>query len=276
MNLMTRILISIVACILIMTGCQKSTKRGIMVLDEVMQQTDCENKNIKRIEITGEVNSIEEGYFLRYSSLEHINVAEENEYFKSIDGVLYTKDGSAVVAYPIGRAETEYIIPEQCVAIYSYAFAESDLKNVTLSENMYEIGYAAFERCDRLQEIHIPKGVYYIAPGAFLNCGSLVEISVDKRNLYYSDVEGVLFNSVQDTLHTYPSGRKENCYTVPKNCVNLNDYSFSGAGFLEEISVAGKLEHIGMYAFEGTNVTSLQVGDETVAVEGLYEEKSNK
>lgn len=55
MNLMTRILIAIVACMLIMTGCQKSTKRGIMVLDEVMQQTDCENKNIKRIEITGEV-----------------------------------------------------------------------------------------------------------------------------------------------------------------------------------------------------------------------------
>ena len=65
-------------------------------------------------------------------------------------------------------------------------------------------------------------------------------------------------------------------YTLPKNCVNLNDYSFSGAGFLEKISVAGELEHIGMYAFEGTNVTSLQVGDETVAVEGLYEEKSNK
>ena len=85
---------------------------------------DNENENIKRIEITGEVSSIEEGFFLRYSSLEHINVAEENEYFKSIDGVLYTKDGSAVVAYPIGRAETEYIIPEQCVAIYSYAFAE--------------------------------------------------------------------------------------------------------------------------------------------------------
>lgn len=276
MNLMTRILIAIVACMLIMTGCQKPTKRGIMVLDEVIQQTDCENKNIKRIEITGEVNSIKEGFFLMYSSLEHISVAEENEYFKSIDGVLYTKDGSAVVAYPIGRAETEYIIPEQCVAIYSYAFAESNLKNVTLSENMYEIGYAAFGRCDRLQEIHIPKGVYYIAPGAFLNCGSLVEISVDKRNLYYSDVDGVLFNSVKDTLHTYPSGRKENCYTLPKNCVNLNDYSFSGAGFLEEISVAGKLEHIGMYAFEGTNVTSLQVGDENVAVDGAHEEKSNK
>ena len=120
---------------------------------------------------------------------------------------------------------------------------------------MYEIGYAAFEHCDRLQEIHIPKGVYYIAPGAFLNCESSIEISVNKRNLYYSDVEGVLFNSVQDTLHTYPSGRKEKCYTVPKNCVNLNDYSFSGARFLEKICVAGELEHIGMDAFEGTNIT---------------------
>ena len=99
---------------------------------------------------------------------------------------------------------------------------------------------------------------------------------LQSANLYYSDVEGVLFNSVQDTLHTYPSGRKEKCYTVPKNCVNLHDYSFSGARFLEKISVAGELEHIGMYAFEGTNVTSLQVGGETVAVEGVHEEKTNK
>ena len=56
----------------------------------------------------------------------------------------------------------------------------------------------------------------------------------------------------------------------------MNDYSFSGAGFLEEISVAGELEHTGMYAFEGTNITSLQVGDENVAVDGAHEEKSNK
>ena len=56
----------------------------------------------------------------------------------------------------------------------------------------------------------------------------------------------------------------------------MYDYSFSGARFLEKISVAGELEHIGMYAFEGTNVTSLQVGGETVAVEGVHEEKSNK
>lgn len=257
MNLSARIFIAFGVCVLIMTGCQKSTEQEIMVLGEVMQQTDSENENIKRIEITDEVKTIEEGFFLRYNSLEYINVAEENEYFKSINGVLYTKDGSAVVAYPIGRTETEYIIPEQCVAIYSYAFAESNLENITLSENMYEIGYAAFERCDKLQEIHIPKGVYHISPGAFCNCSSLVEISVDESNLYYSDVEGVLFNSVQDTLHTYPSGKTEKLYTVPKSCRMLGDYSFLGAQFLEEINVAGELEGVGRAAFEETNVTVL-------------------
>ena len=123
MNLSARIFIAFGLCMLIITGCQKSTEQETMILGEVTQQTNSGNENIKRIEITNEVRSIEEGFFLKYNSLEYINVAEDNEYFKSIDGVLYTKDGSAVVAYPIGRAETEYIIPEQCVAIYSYAFA---------------------------------------------------------------------------------------------------------------------------------------------------------
>ena len=274
MNLSARIFIAFGLCMLIITGCQKSTEQETMILGEVTQQTNSGNENIKRIEITNEVRSIEEGFFLKYNSLEYINVAEDNEYFKSIDGVLYTKDGSAVVAYPIGRAETEYIIPEQCVAIYSYAFAESDLENITLSENMYEIGYAAFERCNELQEVHIPKGVYYIAPGAFGNCSSLVEISVDESNLYYSDVEGVLFNYVQDALHTYPSGKTEKLYTLPESCRILEDYSFLGAQFLEEINVAGELESVGMNAFEQTNVTVLQIGGETVAVKGLEKEKN--
>ena len=274
MNLSARIFIAFGLCMLIITGCQKSTEQETMILGEVTQQTNSGNENIKRIEITNEVRSIEEGFFLKYNSLEYINVAEDNEYFKSIDGVLYTKDGSAVVAYPIGRAETEYIIPEQCVAIYSYAFAESDLENITFSEYMYDIGYASFERCNELQEVHIPKGVYYIAPGAFGNCSSLVEISVDESNLYYSDVEGVLFNSVQDALHTYPSGKTEKLYTLPESCRILEDYSFLGAQFLEEINVAGELESVGMNAFEQTNVTVLQIGGETVAVKGLEKEKN--
>lgn len=38
-----------------------------------------------------------------YSSLEHINVAEENEYFKSIDGVLYTKTDLLLLHTQLGE-----------------------------------------------------------------------------------------------------------------------------------------------------------------------------
>ena len=63
MKLMARILIAIVACMLIMTGCQRAAKQEIVVSGEVIRRTDSKNENIRRIEITGEVNSIEEGYF---------------------------------------------------------------------------------------------------------------------------------------------------------------------------------------------------------------------
>ena len=59
MNLTARILIAIVACMLIMTGCQKPSKQEVVLSGAVIQQAERENDNIRRIKITGEVTSIE-------------------------------------------------------------------------------------------------------------------------------------------------------------------------------------------------------------------------
>ncbi len=54
--------------------------------------------------------------------LKDISVAEDNPYYKSVDGVLFSKDMSTLVAYPIGKENSEYHIPESVTKIESRAF----------------------------------------------------------------------------------------------------------------------------------------------------------
>ena len=50
--------------------------------------------------------------FMEDEDITDILVAEGNEAFISIDGVLFTADGKELLLYPTGRMEETYIVPE--------------------------------------------------------------------------------------------------------------------------------------------------------------------
>lgn len=49
--------------------------------------------------------------------LESINVSENNADFCSVDGVLFNKDCTTLIKYPIGKTETEYTVKESVTKI---------------------------------------------------------------------------------------------------------------------------------------------------------------
>lgn len=49
--------------------------------------------------------------------LEEILVGNDNEYFKSVDGILYSKDGTELIVYPLGKANQEYIVPSTVISV---------------------------------------------------------------------------------------------------------------------------------------------------------------
>lgn len=73
------------------------------------------------INLGASVQSIGEGLFIDCQNLVSINVSERNNYFKSVDGVLYTKEGK-IVAYPYGKKETSYTIEEGTTIIGTKTF----------------------------------------------------------------------------------------------------------------------------------------------------------
>ncbi len=72
--------------------------------------------SIVSLRIPASVAYIESNPVFRCSSLTDIRVDEDNPYFTSDDGVLYNKDMTQLLAYPEGKTDTAYTVPETVTA----------------------------------------------------------------------------------------------------------------------------------------------------------------
>lgn len=87
------------------------------------------------------------------TGLESIFVAEQNEAYCDIDGVLFTKDKSTLVTYPVGRYGA-YTVPAGVQMIGQVAFYNRrNMTSVTLPESLNEIRVYAFWGCENLKTV---------------------------------------------------------------------------------------------------------------------------
>ena len=89
------------------------------------------------------------------------------------------------------------------------------LESVVIPESVNFIGSAAFQYCNSLKSVKIPQKVTTIEYGAFSGCSSLTEITVSESNEKYEARDGVLFDTYESMLVSYPAGRKDASYTAP-------------------------------------------------------------
>lgn len=177
-------------------------------------------------------------------------VDEKNTAYTSVDGILFSKDGTVLVAYPQGKNDTSYSIPESVTCIASDAFGGSRLTSVTIPESVTSIRLGAFFGCNGLTSITIPKSVVSIGDLALADCANLSNIYADEENTVYTSVDGILFNKEKTTLAIYPSGRKNTSYRIPGGVTSIGDYAFDGCG-LTSVTIPGSVTSIGSSAFSG-------------------------
>ena len=85
------------------------------------------------------------------SSLQSINISENNPYFKSMDGVVYSKDGKNLICYPEGQSDLKFNIPINVTKILSGAFQNNNsLASIYIPKNVLDIEYYAVAYCDAL------------------------------------------------------------------------------------------------------------------------------
>lgn len=140
------------------SGC--TSLQEITIPDSVTTVYDTAFSNctsLESITIGSGVENLGNGWIDSCRRLADITVSPENSSFSSVDGVLFNKDGSSLLAYPIGNKRSAYTIPD----------------------GVEKVGAKAFYGCRYIESLTIPASVTEIEASALGNC-------YDIRAVYYS------------------------------------------------------------------------------------------
>jgi hypothetical protein len=123
------------------------------------------------ITIPSSVTNIGIGAFEGCANLTAISVASNNPAYSSLNGVLFNKTLTTLVAFPAGLAGN-YTIPSGVRSIASYAFGGRSLTSITMPASVTNVGDYAFYGCLSLTSAYFLgnapstdttfKGVFYI------------------------------------------------------------------------------------------------------------------
>ena len=241
---------------------------GVSAIDDFAFNS-CEK--LENISIPSSVKTIGKSAFVYCYNLSGFVVDENNEqYTNDAYGVLFNKDKTMLIQYPIGNKLSEYTIPEGVINIVDWAFAASEIANVIIPDSVVTIGEQAFAYCKSLTSIKIPVGVETIGQNAFEICSVLSNITVDEQNSNYSsDNYGVLFNKDKTMLVQYPIGNSRNSYNIPDSVTLINDYAFYKSSNLAEVSIPEGVVTIDFAAFSGCeNLTDIKLPDSLIEIGG--------
>ena len=121
---------------------------------------------LESVKLPASLSSLAVDAFQGCGSLQAIDVEAGSESFRSVDGVLYSKDMKTLVAFPGGRTGA-FTVPEGVETIGDSSFRESSLSEVTLPSSVKTIGSHAFYYSNNLSTINLPEGLTAIGTYAF-------------------------------------------------------------------------------------------------------------
>lgn len=104
---------------------------------------------VRQVHIPAGVQSISASSFRGCDGLTGFTVAEDNPSYGSDKwGVLFSKDGSALLQYPASRVWPYYNVPDGTVSISSYAFDTcQNLVNLYIPETVSSLSYSSVVNC---------------------------------------------------------------------------------------------------------------------------------
>ena len=108
--------------------------------------------HIKTIHVPASVTDLKSN-FKDCTHLSAVEVEKDNTAYTSVDGVLYSKDMTALYYYPAGKSGKSYEIPDGVTTIYESACEASKLVTVTVPASVTTIEYGAFQNCSKLKDI---------------------------------------------------------------------------------------------------------------------------
>ncbi|MBQ2914482.1 MAG: leucine-rich repeat domain-containing protein, partial [Clostridia bacterium] len=133
---------------------------------------------LKTISIPASVTTIGPSAFAGNTALTDIVVDANNANYKSIDGNLYSKDGTVLICYSAGKTATSFDIPQSVTTIAERAFASSQLKNITVGGNVTKVEGYVFAACESLTSVIFTAPLETLETSVFHNCQNLESVTL--------------------------------------------------------------------------------------------------
>ncbi len=111
------------------------------------------NEGLREIHLYDKVKTIESQVFNGNKKLHTIKVSNGNSKFCSENGVLFDKDKTKLIKYPVGKKAVAYEIPNSVKEIEEYAFLYSNLEYITIPNSVKKISLGAFLSSKKLKSI---------------------------------------------------------------------------------------------------------------------------
>ena len=222
------------------------TEYNSLPVTEIISTLETHQELFKKVFISHSIMTIHRsafsswaGTFEKSNNLEYVEVDKNNLHFKSIDGVLYSKDGKTIIKYPPCKIGESFDIPEEVVVIGDFAFSDVvNLKNITIPDGVKTIGEGAFYKGASLKAVSIPNGIIRIEHSTFLRCISLESIN------------------------------------IPDSVEFIGSHAFSFCSSLSNITIPGSVKYIGTWAFNNcTGLESIKICDGVTTIDiGAFNE----
>ena len=229
--------------------------------------------------------------FANCTALKEIVVDPQNKYYSSEDGVLYNKEKTVLLAYPAGKTEKTFTVPEGIISIETEAFCSSQaLTEIKLPDSLLYIEGAAFNNCKALKKVNCPKNLVSIEASAFYNCVNLSEVTIpdsvtdigqnafDETNIVNSQNSAIKYvgkwvvNFTDKTAEdvtvkdgtvgiaqcAFDGGVALKSVRLPDSLLYINDNAFSYCKNLSNVNIGDKVKYIGRYAFDETPILKNQ------------------
>ena len=191
---------------------------------------------LTRLRIPARVIPFEDDAFLDSPGLREFEVDPGNSFYCSVDGVLFEKDMTVLVACPPGKTG-RYAIPDRVTRIGNYAFRDcTNLDLAAFPAGIIWFGNEAFKNCTSLTNVVVPAQVQGLEPGTFENCIRLTNLTLNAR---LSSIGSSAFAGCANLTGV----------TIPDNVSYIGAFAFLRCSNLVSVVMSTNVTSIGRCAF---------------------------
>lgn len=234
----------------------------------VGQYAFSDNRFVETVALGKHLSAVDPTAFAGCPRLAAFSVDGENRNYSARDGVLFDAVEYYLYAYPAGKPDTAYTVPDTVKTVGRYAFqGAKNLEAVVVPDGVAYIGQAAFAHCTGIREITLPfiggsrtddEPFWYVWEFDRIDreTPSVERIVITDEGLKGSDFGQYRYDDNASVIRsiTLPSCGD----TIPEfcfqNCSGLEELTFSGLGPVMRdgvLSIPGQVTKIGASAFYG-------------------------